>query len=454
MLLLAYIDADAQFLLELSVKNNTYAQSYFCSVYGSKLTVLSASKVTDGKVTFSFKNNLHEGVYRLYLADSVSLDIIGGNDHQIMMESNADNLVDSLKVIKGNDNQLYYAYVHYRNKELKDLSAFTELIKPAATKKTNPLADERISFLEGCITYKIKKFADSLIAVDTSAFVSKLIKAQLVPNVNIEMLEHPDGKFYNNNIEFLLFHFFDNINFSDTSFLNTEIYYRTVKYYIEKLVLPRNVTGFNYGNEFILKKAAANQKVYSYVLSALFDLYEYSQLEDVYLNLYENYLLKDTLAVTQSMLKEIQKKVNIIKNLLPGTIAPDISGKDTLGNEIKLSSVKTKITVLFLWVPGNKHSEEALVQLGDLYKKYKEYGLEVYAFALDSSAATWKKSLRVIKQGWIDVSDLKGLQSPVCNNYNTWSLPGFYIMDENRKIFAKPMNIDYVKKEFEKYEKK
>ncbi|MFH0867362.1 MAG: redoxin domain-containing protein [Bacteroidota bacterium] len=415
---------------------------------------MTGKKVTGDTIAFKFNYDLPAGVYRLYISDSVFIDYIIARDHDIRMRTTADAFSDSLRVIKGDDNIKYYDYIAFRNTGLKKLSELTLLIKPDGTKKTNPLAGERISFLEGCITYKIKKFADSLIVVDTSAFVSKLIKAQLVPNLNIEMLEHSDCKFYNNTIEFLLFHFFDNIDFSDARFLNTEIFYRTVKYYIEELVLPRNVTGFNYGNEFILKKAAANLEVRRYVLSVLFGLYEYSQLEDVYLDLYDNYLSKDTLAVTSVRLKEIKQKIEIIKKLSQGNIAPEISGKDTLGNEINLSSVKAEIIVLFLWMPGNKHSEEAMVQLGDIYTKYKEYGLEVYSFALDSSAATWKKSLQVIKQGWIDVSDLKGSQSPVCNNYNTWSLPGIYILDENRKISVKPMNMDYVKTEFGKYDKK
>jgi peroxiredoxin len=447
-------NANAQFSFELTLKNNPYKQSYFCSVYGSKLSVIYSSKVAGDKISFSFKNNIPAGLYRLYLSDTVFVDVISSRDKIIRIESDAAHLADSLKVIEGNDNRNYYAYIKFRNNQLAKLASMMAVIKPADTKKLNPLADERVSFLQGCVTYEIQKFADSLYGLDTSAFVSKLILAQVVPNVNIEMLENPKGKFYNNDIEFLLVHFFDNIDFSDTAFLNTEIYYRTVKYYIEKLVLPRNVTGFNYGNAFILTKASVNKKVNRYVLSVLFDLYEYSQLEDVYLNLYENYLLKDTLAVTKERLKEIKLKAGIIKSLAPGSIAPDISAKDTLGKEIKISSMKGKLTMLFIWKPGDAHSDEAMTQLGDIYEKYKGFGLEVIAFALDTSETHFAKAIRGTKSGIINVSDLLGEKSPVCDNYNTWSLPGIYIMDENRKISAKPMNMDYVKKEFEKYDKK
>jgi hypothetical protein len=32
--------------------------------------------------------------------------------------------------------------------------------------------------------------------------------------------------------------------------------------------------------------------------------------------------------------------------------------------------------------------------------------------------------------------------------YDTWSLPGLYLMDKARKIILKPMNIDYLQKSF------
>lgn len=442
-----------QFSFELTLKNNYYSHVSFYSVSAYGVNILLSSKIIDNKVVFSNKSDIPQGMYRLYLSDTVFLDIVGGSDKKIVLESVAGSLADSLRIIQGDENKRFYSYVQFRNRELKNLAAITALIKPANSKKLNPLADERISFLQGAVAWKIQKYADSIYYLDTSAFVSRLIKAQVVPNVNIEMLEDPDGKYYNNDIEFLLVHFFDNIDFSDSLFLQTEIYTRTVKYYVEKIALPRNVTGFNYANDFILKKAAASKPVYRYVLSLLFDLYEDSQLEDVYVNLYDNYFLKDTLAVSKIELKKIEHKIDIIKNLTLGSMAPDISGKDTLGNEIKLSSVKAKVTMLFIWKPGDEHSVDAMTQLGDIYKKYKEKGLEVYAFALDSNETHFFKSISNIDYGWKNVSDLLGDKSPVCSEYNTWSLPGIYIMDEKMKITAKPMNMDYVKKEFEKLDK-
>ena len=71
------------------IKHNTFTQSFFCSVYGDKVNVLSRSKFSNSKIKFSFKENLPTGVYRLYLSDSVAIDLIIGRDKEIKMESDA-----------------------------------------------------------------------------------------------------------------------------------------------------------------------------------------------------------------------------------------------------------------------------------------------------------------------------------------------------------------------------
>ena len=47
-----------------------------------------------------------------------------------------------------------------------------------------------------------------------------------------------------------------------------------------------------------------------------------------------------------------------------------------------------------------------------------------------------------------------GYKGKITGLYDCWSLPSLYIMDNKDIIAAKPMNADYVKKEFESTFKK
>ena len=122
---------------------------------------------------------------------------------------------------------------------------------------------------------------------------------------------------------------------------------------------------------------------------------------------------------------------------------------DTTGKEINLGSVKSTITLLLLWTSGAKNSEDAVLQLNELYTKYKDYGLRIYAVALDTNEAQWKASLRKLKPEWTNVIDTLAFKGKIPKLYDTWSLPSLYIMDNKHVLAAKPLNVDYVKKEFD-----
>jgi len=441
--------SSAQVAVKLSLKANTSKQAFFCSIYGQKINVLAAKKFTDDEVEFKFASSLPKGIYRIYISDSSFSDIIIDRDKEIILNSNVASLNDSMKVVKGEDNRIYYTYLKYKNSELYKLNKIISIVKPANLKKQNPLIDDRVNFIKGVETYKIQRFADSIIYKDSTLFVSKVIRALLIPNLNLWQIEHPEEKKYDNDVEFLLNHFFDNIDFSDSAFLRTEFFYRTISYYIEKLALPRNVLGFNIANQLILNRSKANENVYKYSLSLLFDIYENTQLEDVFVKLYDNYLSSQKDAVTDEKYISLTNKINIIKSLKVGTVAPDISGKDTLGKTIKLSSIKSTFTLIMFWTSATKNVDETIMQFNDLYTKYKEYGFQIYAVCLDSSDVKWKAMLRKLNPQWINVIDTQGLEGPVSKLYNTWALPSLYMLDSKMAIAAKPMNVDYVKKEFE-----
>lgn len=441
--------SSAQVSVKLALKENTSKQAFLCSLYGQKMNVLAAKKFDENTVEFKFSTALPKGIYRIYISDTSFSDIIIDRDKEIILHSDAISLNDSMKILKGEDNKIYYTYLQYKNRELYNLNKIISNIKPATLKKQNPLLDDRINFIKGVETYKIQMFADSIIYRDSSLFVSKVIRALLIPNLNLWQIKYPEEKRYTNDIEFLLNHFFDNIDFSDTAFLHTEFFYRTISYYIEKLALPRNTMGFNVADELILNRAKANISVYKYVLSLLFDIYENTQLEDVFLKLYDDYLSKQKDAVTNEKYTLLTNKITIIKNRKTGTIAPEISGMDTLGKVIKLSSVKSTFTLVMFWTTGTKNIDETIMQFNDLYSKYRENGFQIVAVCLDTIDTSWKDMLRKLKPQWINIIDLQGVNGPVSKLYNTWALPSLYMMDNKMTIAAKPINVDYVKKEFE-----
>ena len=69
-----------------------------------------------------------------------------------------------------------------------------------------------------------------------------------------------------------------------------------------------------------------------------------------------------------------------------------------------------------------------------MYKKYKPKGLEIIGVALDVNPVKWKNTIEEKDFNWINVSQFKNYQSPVCKDYKINKTPSFFILDKEMKI--------------------
>lgn len=440
----------AQTKISLTIDNNPFKAAYFSALNGAKQQVFGSKAFQGNTVVFQLQGNLVKGVYRIGLSDSAYIDIIGGSDEFIELHTNAAAIIDSLKVINGADNQNYYKYILYKNKSLATLNKLSTNFKiKYSGKKNNTYAQERLSFIKGSITFDINNYANKLISENPNLFSSKIIKALLVPNVNLYTIENPDTIAFDNDVEFLMSHFFDNIDFSDSAMLNSEIMFRSVKYYIEKLVQPRNSTGFNLANAYILGKATADKKVYNYILSILLDFYQVSQLEDVYVKLYDDILSANKSAVSETQFNEVSKKVVVIKNVLPGKTASDFEALDSNGTIYKLSKIQKEPLLLIFYASKDTRSGELFSKLEDIYAANKEKGFEIFAVCIDSTQTDWINFLRKHKNAsWINTRLNNHSINTMGDLFNTWALPSLYLLNKSLKVLLKPMTLDYLQKEY------
>ncbi len=438
-----YILNYAQVTVKLELQNNKYKQAYFCSVNGSKIKVISESAFKNNNLIFQF-TDIDLGLYEILFPDNKEINIVIGSDKNIFLKANYNTLPNNIEVLSGNENKTYYDFIKFRKSQIYLLNKLTKSLK-----KSNQ-SSERIGFYKGVSTYKIQHFADSLYAVDTSLFVAKLIKSQVIPDLNLYSIKHfKEAQKYKYDIEFLMLHFFDNIDFSDENLIHTDILYRTIKSYIGKIVLPRNETGFNYANDFIIGKIH-NQKVKNAVVYELLKIYEKSRLETVYLKLYNDYIKSNKVMLQQSDLAEFQQKNRIIKKTKQGLKAVNFTYIDNAKKTYKLQELKSNFNVLVFYKHSTNNIKSTIKQLNDIYKNYHKNGVNIIAISLDSDFDVWNKFLQKNKINFPNYLIKKDQIKIVNESYNTWSLPSIYIINKELTITAKPINVDYVKKECEK----
>jgi len=115
----------------------------------------------------------------------------------------------------------------------------------------------------------------------------------------------------------------------------------------------------------------------------------------------------------------------------------ELSIPDRDGNELALSSLKGKVTLVTFWASGNSASIQALLQLQSTYNKYHAKGFEVYAISMDNNKINWMNAMDFNEFKWINVSELSFPESTAAILYNVSELPSTFLINREGDIVAK-----------------
>jgi peroxiredoxin len=115
----------------------------------------------------------------------------------------------------------------------------------------------------------------------------------------------------------------------------------------------------------------------------------------------------------------------------------DLSIPDRNGQEIALSSLKGKVTLVVFWASGSSASVQALLQLQSTYNRYHSKGFEVYAISLDSNKISWMTAVDFNEFNWINVSELSFPESGAALLYNVSEIPTTFLINREGDIVAK-----------------
>lgn len=117
-----------------------------------------------------------------------------------------------------------------------------------------------------------------------------------------------------------------------------------------------------------------------------------------------------------------------------GLYAPDFTLPDKDGNEISLSDYKGKIVLIDFWASWCHFCREENPELVSLYAEYKSKGFEIIGVSIDTDRSSWLNAVEDDGLEFVQVSDLKGMESAVVNSYGVAGVPKMILADQEGKI--------------------
>ena len=113
---------------------------------------------------------------------------------------------------------------------------------------------------------------------------------------------------------------------------------------------------------------------------------------------------------------------------------------------LKLHSVKAKYTILVFWDVDCSHCQVEIPKLIELYHQLLKDNIDVKVFCVYTQQEfdKYKKYVDEKKLDWINVYD--GVHyNNLKDKYDIYSTPVIYILDKDKKIKAKRIDVDQIK---------
>ena len=397
----------------------------------------TAYKQQSGGFAFTNIEKYPAGMYVVQFNDSVYTELIF-NGEDIVLEANIDNILMTMNVKKSQENLILFTYWQYAI-YVKDSINKLSLKRQRLLQKNYGIENEVTAKLNLKIyemNEKLYTYIREQRTLYSEAFAPVLLLSYQIPSYQ-RYLSFEDNNPYPSEKEFYQYHFFDNVDFSDARLLNTKVIYVSISDYLNNFGTPASTSNYNRIIDLVMKLASENDEVYYYCMNLFIQNFDNTIWEDVFVHIIDKYY-RNSYVPDPTVAMYYFNKAEAIKKLKPGKKAPNFTLQDTSGNNVSLYDIKAKAKILVFYSSDCPHCEEAMPELKNIYKQYKNSGVEVIAVAIDDDASVWKNHIRKDSLIWINLSDLKGMSSPIISQYNIWMTPTIFILDKKNIIMNKP----------------
>lgn len=411
------------------------------SVEGEKIIFIDSLKSENGIIFIESGNyDFHIGFYRVILGDKIWIDFIyNGDDVEIQTDIN--NVTDSLIIINSEDNELYYQFVRLNknyNTKLKrfriDLARYKEGDKFYAPTREKLFAVQK-DYLE---------FVNKTSQANPNSFVARYIKSAQLPVLDLEM--DPQKQ-----INYLQSHSLDNVNFNDGSLIYSTLFpNKTIEYlmYYSNSRLTKDLVEVEFMKavDTLLTKAKVNDLVYQQITEYLIIGFKENGLDNMLDYIIQNYVVQDDICIDEKLENSVQKRINQSKNLSVGAHAPNFEIQDASENTISLAGINSEKTLLIFYASWCPHCQTLLPEINMLYNNQTEKKLEVIAVSIDENKEDWLKFVNDNNLTWINVCDGFGWDGKLASKYSIYATPTMFLLDNEKKIISKPISIKELKK--------
>lgn len=420
------------------IENSNYKQAVLYSYKGSSAKPIDTAMVqSSGGFAFFGIENYEPGVYTVKLSDSLFTELIF-NKEDIFFKADSRNILKTAQVEGSIENKIYFDFWNFFL-PIKDSINYLNIVIQKYEKIPNTNTSQ-IKTLKSRITglrIKVINYIQKQRSDFPKAFAPVLLRAYQLPYYDV-YLSDTNNLPYQNEFDYYYNHFFDNVNFSDSRLLNSRVVYNIVNDYMKTFGEPASTINYISMIDNVLRAASASENIYDFWVQTFLQNFDNTIWEDVFVHVVDKYY-KPTHERHPEIGMYYFNTADKIKLLRAGNLFPKLVLTDNKGKTVDVSNIDAKVKMVIFYSSDCPHCEEAMPSLIEIHKKYSALGLKTIAVAIDEEEDVWKKNVGTKPSDWIFISDLKGLASPIMNDFHIFMTPTIFILDDKNIIVSKPL---------------
>ncbi|MCK4639122.1 MAG: DUF4369 domain-containing protein, partial [Bacteroidales bacterium] len=323
---LSVLTFSQNYTIEGTIEDFSGNKIYLADFYGDQNNIIDSTQTNEsGEFEFIFSQNTPVGLYRLIFGNNNFIDLIF-NKENIKFTTKNTLPNDNMKIINSIENILYYDYLFKRNLCQYKLDLLQPLIN------YYPKTDSFYLLVKtkyNSIQHEFNDYVNGLTQNNPNTFMSKFAAFDNPPLIDPELSPLEQKKF-------LQSHFLDNIDFTDTALLRSNVISTKIISYLslyqnQRFTKEQLEDSFMQAVDTIMAKASVNTVIYEFVIDYLISGFEKFDFFRVITHIAENTEV-DKLCVKTESISELENRIEILKNLAIGKQAPEIQTTDLPGN--------------------------------------------------------------------------------------------------------------------------
>ena len=401
------------------------------------LSLVDSTQVqNDGSFGFTIKD-IQPGFYRLVLPPNPSPIQLILNNENVHLETVYPSLIDSLVISGSAENSLYYQFLAKNQIAQRKYGLIKEL------QRIYQNQSEQNGFLAALVheSEHIEKenteFIRAMASQNPHSLIGQFLSMLLMP----ELKDYPHYHIrYSDHQAFLRHQFFENIDFTASWLIHTNLFENKYPAFFYLFGIDDKQAMQN-AIDHVLRLALQNDEIYTYTVDYLLHFFEQRRQDDLVVYITENAVIGCENELLDAKVKE---KGALYRSLATGKQAPELILGNEKGEKINLHKIEASGILLYFYASWCSHCQKALPELKSLYARLHEQGIEFIAVSIDENPDEWLEFIRKNDLNWVHLNAPEGWNAEIVRRYHVTSTPKYYLLDENKRISAKPVDLSGV----------